>query len=306
MPTFYIVFKDTPKPADSLLRNSFPIREGIRPVRARSSITGFLARHFLSGYNPYVKNVLTIAGFDPSGGAGIQADLKVFHSFGEYGLSVAAALTAQNSSGVSAVTAVDAAFVKKQLYVILSDFTPDATKIGMLYSKANIEAVSSVIRKYSLRNVVLDPVMVSSSGKRLAEPGAAAVLLKKLLPLCSVVTPNIHEASVMAGVPVRDRRGMEGAALRLREYGCDNVIITGGHLEKTAMDLIYDGSFHYLASGKVCGDFHGTGCVFSSAVAASLAEGMSVLDAARKAKRFLNRSFRKSFSTGAGMRLFNI
>jgi hydroxymethylpyrimidine/phosphomethylpyrimidine kinase len=253
-----------------------------------------------------VKKVLTIAGFDPSGGAGIQADLKVFHSFGEYGLSVAAALTAQNSRGVSAVVAVEAAFVRKQLDVILSDFIPDATKIGMLYSKANIRAVSSAIRKYALRNVVLDPVMLSSSGKRLAERGSRAVILEKLIPLCSVITPNIYEASVLAGVSVGDRKGMEDAAMRLREYGCGTVIITGGHLEKTAMDLIYDGSFHYLESVKVRGDFHGTGCVFSSAVAASLAEGKTVLDAAKKAKWFMNKSFKKSFGAGAGMRLFAI
>jgi hydroxymethylpyrimidine/phosphomethylpyrimidine kinase len=253
-----------------------------------------------------VKKVLTIAGFDPSGGAGIQADLKVFRYFGEYGLSVVAALTAQNSREVRAVVAVEAGFVRKQLDVILSDFIPDAVKIGMLYSKSNIETVSSIIRKYDLRNVVLDPVMVSSSGKRLAERGSVAVILKKLVPLCTVITPNTYEASVLAGVSIRDRKGMKDAALRLKEFGCDHVIITGGHLEKTAMDMIYDGSFHYLESGKVCGDFHGTGCVFSSALAASLAEGKSVLSAAKKAKQFMNRSFRKSFTTGAGMHLFNI
>jgi hydroxymethylpyrimidine/phosphomethylpyrimidine kinase len=253
-----------------------------------------------------VKKVLTIAGFDPSGGAGIQADLKVFRAFGAYGLSVAAALTAQNSRGVSAVMAVDAAFVRRQLIAVLSDFIPDATKIGMLYSGATARAVSSVIKEYGLRNVVLDPVMRSSSGKRLAEEDTLEVMRKKLLPLCTVVTPNIDEASLLTGIAVRNGKDMEEAAMRMKEYGCDVVIITGGHLEKIAIDLFFDGAFHYLRSGKISGEFHGTGCAFSSAVAASLAKGKTALDAAKTAKRFMNRSLKRSFGTGAGMRLLDI
>jgi hydroxymethylpyrimidine/phosphomethylpyrimidine kinase len=260
----------------------------------------------LSRYNASVKKVLTIAGFDPSGGAGIQADLKVFRAFGEYGLSVATALTAQNSKGVNAVMAVDAAFVRKQFMAVLSDLVPDATKIGMLYSAANVRAVSSVVRKYALRNVVLDPVIRSSSGKRLAEENTLEVMRKKLLPLCTVVTPNINEASLLTGIAVRDAKDMEEAAMRLKEYGCGVVIITGGHLEKIAMDLFYDGTFHYLRSGKISGEFHGTGCAFSSAVAASLAKGKTALDAAKTAKRFMNRSLKRSFGTGAKMRLLDI
>jgi hydroxymethylpyrimidine/phosphomethylpyrimidine kinase len=253
-----------------------------------------------------VKKVLTIAGFDPSGGAGIQTDLKVFRAFQEYGLSVVAALTAQNSKGVSAVMAVDAAFVRRQLMAVFSDFIPDATKIGMLYSRANVRAVSSAIRKYGLRNVVLDPVMRSSSGKRLAEEDILEVMRKKLLPLCTVVTPNINEASLLTGITIRDRKGMEEAAMRLKEYGCGVVIITGGHLERIAMDLFYDGEFHYLRSRKISGEFHGTGCAFSSAVAASLAMGKTALDATKTAKRFLNSSLKRSFGNGAGMRLLDI
>jgi hydroxymethylpyrimidine/phosphomethylpyrimidine kinase len=260
----------------------------------------------LPRYNPLVKKVLTIAGFDPSGGAGIQTDLKVFRAFGEYGLSVAAALTAQNSKGVSAVMAVDSSFVRRQLIAVLSDLIPDATKIGMLYSGANVRAVSSVIRKYALRNVVLDPVMRSSSGKRLAAEDTLEDVRKKLLPLCTVVTPNIDEASLLTGIAVRDRKDMEEAAMRLKEYGCHVVIITGGHLENIAMDLFFDGTFHYLRSGKISGEFHGTGCAFSSAVAASLAKGKTALEAAKTAKRFMNRALKRSFSTGPGMRLLDI
>jgi hydroxymethylpyrimidine/phosphomethylpyrimidine kinase len=253
-----------------------------------------------------VKKVLTIAGFDPSGGAGIQADLKVFRAFGCYGLSVVAALTAQNSRGVSAVSAVAAPFVRRQLDAVLSDFIPNATKIGMLYTPANVGAVAGAIREYSLRNVVLDPVMRSSSGRSLSGKGSLDALRKKLLPLCSVVTPNMGEASLITGIAVKDRKGMEAAAMRLKEYGCGSVIVTGGHLEETAMDLVYDGTFHYLRSRKLPGEFHGTGCVFSSAVAASLAGGKTVLDAAKAAKRFMNRSLKRSVGTGAGMRLLDI
>jgi hydroxymethylpyrimidine/phosphomethylpyrimidine kinase len=265
-----------------------------------------LSRPGFSGYTASVKKVLTIAGFDPSGGAGIQADLKVFRTFGEYGLSVAAALTAQNSRGVSAVMAVDAPFVRKQLVAVLSDFIPDAVKIGMLYSGENVNAVATVIREYALRNIVFDPVMRSSSGKRLAEAYSRDVILKKLLPLCTVVTPNMDEASFLTGVTVRSLKDMEEAALRLKGYGCDVVIITGGHLEKTAMDVFYDGEFHYLRSRKISGEFHGTGCAFSSAVAAALATEKTPLQAAKTAKLFMNRALKRSFGTGASMRLLHI
>ncbi len=253
-----------------------------------------------------MKKALTIAGFDPSGGAGIQADLKVFRAFGEYGLSVVTALTAQNSKGVSAVAAVDASFVRKQLIAVLSDFVPDTTKIGMLYSRENVGTVSAVVREYALRNVVLDPVVRSSSGKRLSEKDSLDVIRKKLLPLCSVVTPNMDEASLLAGIAIKDRKGMEEAAIRLKGFGCGAVVITGGHLEKNATDLFYDGTFHYLRSRKLPGEFHGTGCAFSSAVASALAGGKSALDAAKAAKRFMNRSLKRSFGTGAGMRLLDI
>jgi hydroxymethylpyrimidine/phosphomethylpyrimidine kinase len=259
-----------------------------------------------SRYTPTVEKVLTIAGFDPSGGAGIQTDLKVFRAFDEYGLSVATALTAQNSRGVRAVTAVDAAFVRKQLVAVLSDFIPDAVKIGMLYSCANVQAVASLIREYALHNVVLDPVIRSSSGRRLAEKDSLDAIRKELLPLCSVATPNIGEASRLAGITIRDRTGMEEAAKRLKVYGCGVVIITGGHLEKNATDVFYDGAFHYLRSRKIPGEFHGTGCAFSSAVAAALAKGKTPLEAAKTAKRFMHRALRRSFATGAGMRLLDI
>lgn len=253
-----------------------------------------------------MKKALTIAGFDPAGGAGLQADLKVFHALGIYGLSVVSSLTAQNTEGVRDIMPVPGGFVKKQLAVLLSDFIPEATKTGMLYSEAHADIVARVIKKYSLKNIVVDPVITSSSGKRLVEKNTPFAIRKKLFPLCTVITPNIHEASVLTGIDIKTRADMEKAAVCLKAFGPENVIITGGHLEDVAMDVLYDGEFHYLRSRKVAGEYHGTGCTFSAALTALLAKGYTVSDAAKEAKRFINRAFKKSFSTGRGMRLFNI
>jgi hydroxymethylpyrimidine/phosphomethylpyrimidine kinase len=253
-----------------------------------------------------MKKTLTIAGSDPSGGAGIQADLKVFRSFGVYGLSAISALTAQNSGGVRGILPVSGDFLKKQLFVLLSDIRPDAAKTGMLYSEENVRAVAGAMKRFHLENIVVDPVILSSTGRRLAEGGVPEAIKRRLLPLCTVVTPNIHEASVLTGIAVKTMSDMEKAALRLKAFGCANVIITGGHLEKIAMDLVYDGDFHRLKSTRVCGEYHGTGCTFSAALTALLARGHSVLEAARLSKRFMNRAFRKTFGASGGMRLFDI
>ncbi len=254
----------------------------------------------------FMKKALTIAGFDPSGGAGLQADLKVFQALGVYGLSAVAALTAQNTKGVAAVEPVSRVFLKKQLDVLLTDLRPDATKIGMLLSEDNAKTVVQIIRKYRLKNVVLDPVIISSSGKRLADPGVPDLIRKKLLPLCKVITPNMHEASVMSGIKVTSQKEMEKAAVLLRNAGPDTVIITGGHFEGLALDVIYDGSFHYLRARKRRGEFHGTGCTFSAAIAAFLAQGYPSPDAAGKAKEFMAMAFQKAVRAGSGMKLFAI
>ena len=261
---------------------------------------------FLRGIIQIMIKCLTIAGSDPSGGAGIQQDLKVFRSYGLYGLSVISSLTAQNSRKVTGVMPVPAVFVKRQLETLLTDMKPDATKTGMIYSGENVAAIASAIRRHSLKNVVVDPVILSSTGMRLSEDDVPESIRKKLLPLCEAVTPNIYEASLLSGVRIATMRDMEEAAMRLADLGARNVIITGGHLEGTATDLVYDGGFHYLEGKKVLGEFHGTGCTFSAALAAELAKGSGVREAARAAKRFMKRVFRKTFSAGKGMRLFNL
>lgn len=252
-----------------------------------------------------MKQVLTIAGFDPSGGAGIQQDLRVFHAFGVYGLSAVAALTAQNSSGVAAVKAVDGYFLRKQIEVLLRDSTPDATKIGMLLTADNVAVMAATLKKYRLKNIVLDPVVLSSSGKMLVESGVPELIRRNIFPHCTVITPNIPEASILSGVEIATDVDMAKAAVILKGFGPEQVIITGGHRAGSAVDMLYDGTFCYLKGRRVSGEYHGTGCVFSSALASLLAQGFDVPSAARNAKRFISRSFRKSFSTGNGMRLFS-
>lgn len=253
-----------------------------------------------------MKKALTIAGFDPSGGAGLQADLKVFQALGVYGLSAVAALTAQNTKGVESVEPVSRGFLKKQLEVLLTDLMPDATKMGMLLSEDNVKVAARIIQKYSLKNVVLDPVMISSSGKKLAQRNVPKLLREKILPLCTIITPNMHEASVLSGVKITSQKEMKGAAVILKDAGPDTVIITGGHLEGLAIDVMYDGSFHYLRAKKRQGEFHGTGCTFSAAITAFLAQGYCSLDAAKKAKEFMAIAFHKAIRTGRGMKLFMI
>lgn len=253
-----------------------------------------------------MKQSLTIAGSDPSGGAGVQADLKVFHRLGVYGFSVVAALTAQNTRGVKSVMPVSSRHVSEQLTVLLSEFRPQAVKTGMLYSEENVAAVSRLLKKFSLGNVVVDPVILSSTGRRLAEKGTPEAVRRKLLPLCSVLTPNIFEASVLSGMSVSTIPDMEEAAVRLKKYGAGCVIITGGHLNGAAVDVIYDGEFHYLRGRKMPGEFHGTGCAFSAALAALLACGHSVVESAALAKKFMKEAMKKSFSPDSGMKLLYI
>lgn len=253
-----------------------------------------------------MKRVLTIAGFDPSCGAGLQADIKVFQRLGVYGFSVAAALTAQNSRGVKSVMPVAPGHVRDQLIALLSESTPDAMKTGMLYSEGNVETVSKVVKKFSLRNLVVDPVILSSTGRKLAESGTPEVVRNKLLPLCSVVTPNIFEASVLSGMPIRTVGDMEKAAVFLKKCGPTCVIITGGHLERMAVDVAYDGDFHYLRGRKQQGEFHGTGCAFSAALAALLACGHDIVEAARLAKKFVKAAIKRSFGSDVGMKFLDI
>jgi hydroxymethylpyrimidine/phosphomethylpyrimidine kinase len=241
-----------------------------------------------------MKTALTIAGSDPTGGAGLQADLKVFSAFGVHGLTVLSAMTAQNSEGVDAIFPVDRAFIERQLHVLLSDIRPHAIKLGMLYKTTTVELDS-------LNNLVIDPVIISSSGMNLVEDGMLDVLIDALFPLSKVITPNIHETSVLTGMKIKDKKDMEDAVKVLKKMGPEVIVITGGHLDETALDLYYDGEFQILEGAKMKGEYHGTGCVFSAVITALLALDHSPLEAVRRAKDFVRNAMEEAHRPGRGM-----
>lgn len=254
-----------------------------------------------------MKSALTIAGSDPTGGAGFQADLKVFRAFGVHGLSIPAALTAQNTSGIGRIFPVERDFFRMQMDELLGDIQPDALKTGMLYSVWAVEVIAEKIKECSLTNLVVDPVTVSSSGTSLVEEGTLDRLRDKLFPMARVITPNIYEASVFTGMNVEDEKDMKEAALKLKKMGPEVVVVTGGHLERFTLDLYYDGNdFHALETSRIPGEYHGTGCAFSAAITACLASGHDPLESFRKAKEFVTEAIRKAYHLGRGMGLLHL
>jgi len=249
-----------------------------------------------------MKRILTIAGSDSGGGAGIQADLKAITLLGGYGMSVLTALTAQNTTGVQAIHEVPASFVEAQIDSVLSDIGADAIKTGMLMNGEIVEVVSKKIRQYGVQKVVVDPVMVSKSGAPLLRKDAQDALIKKLIPLAWVVTPNLMEASALTGLKVNSLEGMKKAAHRIYELGARHVVVKGGHLKGMAVDLLYDGrNFNEMEGPRIeTKNTHGTGCTFASAIATFLARGDTVLEAARKAKTFITMAIQSSLSLGKG------
>ena len=240
-----------------------------------------------------IANVLTVAGSDSGGGAGIQADLKTFSALGTYGASVITALTAQNTRAVTAIHDVPPAFVRAQLDAVFDDIEFAAVKIGMLSRPEIIDAVADRLHRHGAQNVVLDPVMVAKSGDRLLRADAVAALKERLLPLATVITPNLPEAAVLLDLEqARDEAGMIDAAARLRELGPQAVLLKGGHLDKGAesIDVLADGAAPLtLAAPRIATEnTHGTGCTLSSAMAALLARGLSLRNAAREAKAYVS------------------
>jgi len=235
---------------------------------------------------------LTIAGSDSGGGAGIQADLKTFAANGVYGTSVIAALTAQNTQGVAAIHDVPLVFVAAQLEAIFSDFDVAAVKIGMLSRAETIRVVAAELRRRQARHIVLDPVMVATSGDRLLAEDAAGALRGDLMPLAEIVTPNLHEAAALTGKPLaRNEQDMEAQARDIFAFGPRAVLIKGGHgTSEEAVDLLIDSSgavTRFAAKRIDTKNTHGTGCTLSSAIAAHLAKGESLTDAVRAAKDYV-------------------
>ena len=250
-----------------------------------------------------VPKALTIAGSDSGGGAGIQADLKTFSAFRVFGMSVLTAVTAQNSLGVHAVHALPPDFVAQQIDAVLGDFGADAVKIGMLASAPIIDAVAARLRHYRVERLVVDPVVVAKSGDPLLQPDARDALIGELLPLALVVTPNLHEASVLAGIAVETPAEMEEAARRIHARGARHVLVKGGHLKTDATDILWDGRevMRFDAPRIESPNTHGTGCTFSAAIAAGLAQGRPLADAVRDAKAYVRRAIRDGFQPGHGV-----
>src|SRR3990170_6152493 len=239
-----------------------------------------------------MKKVLTIGGSDPSGWAGIQADLLTFSLFGTRGLSAITAITAQTEKGVKASGPVSPVLVKKQVETLLKEFKIDAVKIGMLGTSENVDAVKKLIRKWKLKNIVFDPVIKSTGGYPLLDRKGIGSL-KKLLGSVTVVTPNLSEAGIISGISVKTIEDMERAAKKIHSLGCRYVLIKGGHLKGAPVDVLYDGKRVFYFKGRrqkgAPKRFHGTGCLLSSAIAAGLARGKNVAEAIKDAKGYVER-----------------
>jgi len=250
-----------------------------------------------------MKRILTIAGSDSCGGAGIQADLKAITLLGGYGMSVVTALTAQNTVGVQGIHEVPPQFVERQIDSVLSDIGADAIKTGMLANQEIIEIVSKKIRQYKVQKIVVDPVMISKSGAYLLRKDAQDALIKKMIPLAWVVTPNLMEASVLTGLKVNSFEGMKKAAHQIYKLGAKHVVVKGGHLKGTAVDLLYDGEkFIEMEGVRIeTKNTHGTGCTFASAIATLLGKGDAVDEAVKKAKTFITMAIQSGFSLGKGI-----
>lgn len=240
--------------------------------------------------NTYTR-LLTIAGSDSGGGAGIQADLKTFAALGGYGMSAITALTAQNTLGVSAIHSVPPEFVAQQIDAVVTDIGVDAVKIGMLFTSDIIATVAERLQFYNLRPIVLDPVMTAKSGDKLLEDSAIEALRQQLLRLATLITPNLPEARLLLGHPIQTLDEMPDAAKALQQLGAKHVLLKGGHLDTLrSMDclLTADGQIHWFDAPRIpTQNTHGTGCTLSSAIAAYLGKGFSVTDAVKHAKDYL-------------------
>ncbi|MCX7950714.1 MAG: bifunctional hydroxymethylpyrimidine kinase/phosphomethylpyrimidine kinase [Clostridiales bacterium] len=250
-----------------------------------------------------MKKVLTIAGSDSCGGAGIQADLKAFSAHLVYGMSVITSVTAQNTQGVIDAFDLPAEMIQKQIAAIFDDILVDAVKIGMLSSSEIISCVSKSLKYYNAKNIILDPVMISKSGFKLLKDEAIESLIKNLIPMCTLITPNIHEASLIAQMKIEDVEDMKIACKRIYDLGAKNVLVKGGHLNDDAIDVLFDGGKYFKFKGTrvETKNTHGTGCTLSSAIASNLALGFGIVESILKAKNYIQNAIENSFSLGKGV-----
>lgn len=247
--------------------------------------------------------VLTIAGSDSGGGAGVQADIKTIHANGAYALTVLTSVTAQNTAEVASSFDLPLRIIEAQVKAIFDDFDVAAVKTGMLSSKGIVKRISLLLRRLKIRNLVIDPVMISKSGYALLKPEAVESIKSDLIPQAALVTPNIHEAELLAGIKIRKITEAEEAAQRMMKLGCQAVLIKGGHLlEKPGCDLLYDGKETTLLEGEFIetSSTHGTGCTYASAIATHLALGLPLIEAVRVAKTYVTEAIRHGLSIGHG------
>jgi len=249
-----------------------------------------------------IRTILTIAGWDPSGGAGLAADLKTIAAFGHYGVGVVTSVTAQSTQGIQAIYDLPMEFIAQQIESLTSDIEIHAVKVGMLGTTRTVNIVASLIQSLKLRNVVVDPVLKSTSGTALLEKKGIPALKEKLLPLADVVCPNMDEAAVLTGVKVSDLQGMKDAAKQLVKLGAKHGVVTGGHLGARAIDVMYDGKqFSIYDSTKLqTTNTHGAGCTFASAVACNLARNLPTAEAVDYAKRYVARAMSHPYKIGKG------
>ena len=249
-----------------------------------------------------MKTALTIAGSDCSGGAGIQADLKTMTMNGVFAMSAVTALTAQNTTGVRSIEEASPAFLKDQIDMVFEDIVPDAVKIGMVSSSELIRVIAERLAYYGARNVVVDPVMVATSGSALMKTDVVQTLIDELLPLSVLVTPNIPEAEILSGMPITNEDEMCMAAVQIGEsYRCA-VLLKGGHMINDANDLLYaDGQMMWFEGKRIDNpNTHGTGCTLSSAIAANLAKGFSLEESVRRAKDYISGALSAMLDLGSG------
>jgi len=249
-----------------------------------------------------MKKVLSIAGSDCSGGAGIQADLKTFSAHGVFGMSVIVSIVAENTSRVIDIQDVTPDMIQKQIDAVFEDIKVDAVKIGMLSTPYCMKAVAEKLRQYKPENIVIDPVMYAKNGCPLMNPNAVDTLIKVVIPCADVLTPNIPEAEKISGMTINSMEDMEAAAKRIYEMGCRNVIVKGGHAIGNAVDVLYDGRqfYHYETYRINTKNTHGTGCTFSSAITSNLALGLPVPQAVEQAKQYVTTAIEHALSIGKG------
>lgn len=249
-----------------------------------------------------MKTVLTIAGSDSCGGAGIQADIKTMTMNGVYAMSAITAMTAQNTMGVRAIQEASPKFLGQQLDAVFEDIFPDAVKIGMLSSKELIYVIAERLRHYKARNIVVDPVMVATSGSALMKNDAVEALINELIPLAVLITPNIPEAEVLSGMEIKNKDDMTRAAAKIGDRLCCAVLLKGGHSVSDADDLLYEsGSLRWFEGKHIDNpNTHGTGCTLSSAIAANLAKGYELAEAVERAKMYISGALAAMLDLGQG------